>query len=136
MVVDDPLANFVFADHARLRQCLLNMVGNAVKFSPRGGEVRLNARLSREGAGDIVVIEVRDSGIGIEAQEMPAIFRPFGQANDAIGAVYGGAGLGLSIARALARDMGGDISVISTPGEGSSFYLRVPAATARALSAA
>ena len=70
--------------------------------------MRLNSRLSREGARDIVVIEVRDSGIGIEAQEMPAIFRPFGQANDAIGAVYGGAGLGLSIARALARDMGGD----------------------------
>lgn len=135
-VSQDAVAAYAFADYARLRQCLTNLVGNAVKFSPRGGVVQLRARLAHEDGADTIVIEVSDSGLGIAAEEMPVIFRPFAQANAAIGAVYGGTGLGLSIARALAREMGGDISAISAPGEGSSFFLRVPAATARALSAA
>jgi signal transduction histidine kinase len=135
-ISQEAVACYAYADHARLRQCLLNIVGNAVKFSQRGAAVRLRARLAREAERDVIVLEVRDTGIGIRAEEMPVIFRPFGQANGAIGAVYGGTGLGLSISRALARDMGGDISVVSAPGEGTTFYLRVPAATARALSAA
>jgi signal transduction histidine kinase len=135
-ISQEAVACYAYADHARLRQCLLNIVGNAVKFSQRGAAVRLRARLAREAERDVIVLEVRDTGIGIRPEEMPVIFRPFGQANGAIGAVYGGTGLGLSISRALARDMGGDISVVSAPGEGTTFYLRVPAATARALSAA
>lgn len=132
VVSQEAAAAYAYADYARLRQCLMNIVGNAVKFSPRGGVVRLRASLQ----GDAIQIEVSDSGLGIGEEEMPAIFRPFSQANAAIGAVYGGAGLGLSIAHALARQMGGDISVVSARGEGSVFYLRVPTATARALSAA
>lgn len=135
-VSQEAVATYAFADYARLRQCLTNIVGNAVKFSPRGGNVRLRARLAHEDGADVIVIEISDSGLGIAAEEMPAIFRPFAQANAAVGAVYGGTGLGLSIARALAREMGGDIAAISAPGEGSTFYLRVPAATAQALSAA
>jgi signal transduction histidine kinase len=136
IISQEAVAAYAFADHARLRQCLMNILGNAVKFSPRGGVVRLRARLAREDGREMIVIEVSDSGLGIAAEEMPAIFRPFSQANAAIGAVYGGAGLGLSIAHALAREMGGDISVVSARGEGSAFYLRVPTASARALSAA
>lgn len=132
IVSQEAVAVYAYADHARLRQCLMNLVGNAVKFSQRGGVVRLRAGLRH----DRIVIEVSDSGLGIAPEEMPVIFRPFGQANAAIGAVYGGAGLGLSIAHALAREMGGDISVISTQGEGSVFYLSVPTASARALTAA
>lgn len=135
-VSHDAIAAYAYADHTRLRQCLTNIVGNAVKFSRRAGAVHLRARLTQEDGCDWIVIEVSDSGLGIAAEEIPGIFRPFGQANAAIGAVYGGAGLGLSIARALARAMGGDISAVSASGEGSCFYLRVPAATARALSAA
>lgn len=131
-VSQEAAAAYAYADHARLRQCLMNIVGNAVKFSPRGAGVRLRASLQ----GASIQIEVSDSGLGIAEEEMGLIFRPFSQANAAIGAVYGGAGLGLSIAHALAREMGGDISVVSARGEGSVFYLRVPTASARALSAA
>ena len=74
----DPIADYVFADHIRLRQCLLNIVGNAVKFSP-GGEVVLRAYL-QDGERALVVFEVRDTGIGIAADEIDNIFRPFGQA--------------------------------------------------------
>ena len=132
VVSQEAVAAYAYADHARLRQCLMNLVGNAVKFSPRGAVVRLRAALR----DNRIVIEVSDNGLGIAPDELPVIFRPFGQANAAIGAVYGGAGLGLSIAHALARQMGGDISVISTHAEGSVFYLSVPTASARALSAA
>jgi signal transduction histidine kinase len=135
-VTQEATAAYAYADYARLRQCLMKIVGNAVKFSPRGGVVRMRARLVREDTRQFIVIAVSDSGIGIAADAAAKIFRPFGQANPAIGAVYGGAGLGLSIARALARDMGGDLSVVSEEGEGATFYLQTPAASARALSAA
>lgn len=130
----DPVADYVFADHIRLRQCLLNIVGNAVKFSP-GGEVALRAYLEH-GEQPSVAFEVSDTGIGIAPDEIDAIFRPFGQANAAISKTYGGTGLGLSISRDLARGMGGDLTVVSTPGVGSTFRLSIPAATASALRAA
>jgi signal transduction histidine kinase len=130
----DPIADYVFADHVRLRQCLLNIAGNAVKFSP-GGEVTLRA-WRQTGDQALVVFEVRDNGIGIAADEIGNIFRPFGQANVDIAKTYGGTGLGLSIARDLARGMGGDLTVVSAPGEGSTFSLSIPAATASALKAA
>jgi signal transduction histidine kinase len=130
----DPIADYVFADHVRLRQCLLNIAGNAVKFAP-GGDVELRA-WRQAGDRPFVVFEVRDTGIGIAADEVGNIFRPFGQANPAISKTYGGTGLGLSIARDLARGMGGDLTVVSAPGEGSTFSLSVPAPTASALKAA
>jgi signal transduction histidine kinase len=129
----DPAADCVFADHVRLRQCLLNLAGNAVKFSP-GGEVTLHARVEA-GERPMVVFEMRDNGIGIAADEMANIFRPFGQANPAISRTYGGTGLGLSIARDLARGMGGDLTVESAPGEGSTFKLTAPLATVSRLKA-
>jgi signal transduction histidine kinase len=131
----DPTANFVVADHVRLRQCLLNLIGNAIKFSPNG-DVTMRATLDRSGPAEMVVFAVSDTGIGIAKQELEQIFRPFGQANPGIGKTFGGTGLGLSISRDLARAMGGDISVESELGKGSTFYLRVPAATAQLLKAA
>jgi signal transduction histidine kinase len=131
----DPAAGFVYADHVRLRQCLLNMLANAVKFSPRG-TVSLRATLDCTGQRPMIDFIVQDTGIGMTKDEMSEIFRPFGQANAEIGKRFGGTGLGLSITRELARAMGGEISVVSEPGNGSTFTLAIPAATAAALKAA
>jgi signal transduction histidine kinase len=102
----------VQADHARLRQCLLNLGGNAVKFT-KHGRVSLAVRRS----GETVVFDVSDTGIGMSALEVSRLFAPFAQANRAIQAQYGGAGLGLAISRKLARAMGGDITVVSESGK-------------------
>jgi signal transduction histidine kinase len=127
-----PLADFAFADHVRLRQCLVNMIGNAIKFSKRGGVVSLRARAETVGDKKMIVFDIADNGIGIAKADLAHIFRPFGQAQT-IGETFGGAGLGLSISRELARQMGGDVNVVSELGKGSTFSLSVPAATAGAL---
>lgn len=131
----DPAAGFVFADHVRLRQCLLNIIGNAIKFS-HGGTVSLRASLDSAGQAPMVAFSVRDTGIGMSKDELAEIFRPFGQANPEVAKKHGGAGLGLSITYELARAMGGYVSVVSAPGEGSTFTLLIPAASAAALKAA
>lgn len=128
-------ANYVVADHVRLRQCLLNLVGNAIKFSPRGN-VTIKTRMLERDGGDVVVFEVADDGIGIAKAEQDKLFKPFSQANPQIAQIYGGAGLGLSIARDLARAMGGDITVDSELGEGATFSLSVPVASPKALKVA
>ena len=130
------LAGFVYADHVRTRQCLLNIIGNAIKFSPRGAAVVVRTRLETAGARNMVVIDVTDTGIGVHKDDLDHIFRPFGQANAGIGRSFGGAGLGLSIARDLAREMGGDVTVVSGVGEGSTFSLSIPATASGALHAA
>ena len=131
-----PLADFIYADHVRLRQCLLNIIGNAIKFSPKGATVTVRTRTEDRGGRKMVVFDVADTGIGIAKSEIGNIFRPFGQANAGIGRTFGGAGLGLSISRDLAREMGGDISVVSELGEGSTFSLAIPAPMSGALRAA
>jgi signal transduction histidine kinase len=128
-------ANYVVADHVRLRQCLLNLVGNAIKFAPRGNVTMKTRVVEREG-GDLVVFDVVDDGIGIAKADQENLFKPFSQANAQIGEIYGGAGLGLSIARDLARAMGGDVTVESELGKGATFSLSVPVASPRALKAA
>ncbi len=110
------------ADVTRVRQVLLNLLSNACKFTERG-EVALEVR--REGA--MVVAEVRDSGIGLSAEQMDRLFEEFSQADASTTRKYGGTGLGLAISRRLCRIMGGDIEVESTPGEGSVFTMRLPA---------
>ncbi len=122
-----PVAGFVFADHVRMRQCLLNVIGNAIKFSPRGASVVVRTRIDDSTADKMVVVDVTDTGIGIAKSDFDMIFRPFGQAAAGIGRSFGGAGLGLSISRDLAREMGGDITVVSELGEGSTFSLAIPA---------
>ena len=131
-----PLAGFVYADHVRIRQCLLNIIGNAIKFSPRGASVVVRTRLETAGAHKMVVVDVIDTGIGVDKSDLDHIFRPFGQASTGIGRSFGGAGLGLSIARDLAREMGGDVTAVSALGEGSTFSLAIPATASDARHAA
>lgn len=109
-------------DAGRLRQILLNLAGNAVKFTERG-EVRITVDSAPVGGIDIAVC---DSGIGIAPDDLERIFGEFQQIDSAATRLHGGAGLGLAIARGLAEQMGGQISVTSRPGSGSTFTLHLP----------
>lgn len=111
-------------DERRLRQVLLNLCGNAIKFTPSGG-VGLSAKLGEDGQ---LRITVSDSGIGMSVDEQQRIFEEFTQANDDTRQLYGGTGLGLTISRRLVEAMNGTISVRSTPGNGSSFEVVLPIA--------
>jgi PAS domain S-box-containing protein len=110
----------ILADPGRLQQIVTNLVGNAIKFTDRG-EVTVTLRLLSDGEKARLVIEVADSGIGIPTDKLARIFEPFVQAEASTTRRYGGTGLGLAISRRLARAMGGDIQVQSTPGQGSVF---------------
>jgi PAS domain S-box-containing protein len=109
---------------ARLRQILMNLVGNAIKFT-EVGSVQVAARL-QEGEQPQLIVDVIDTGVGIEPQAAERIFEPFVQADSSITRRFGGTGLGLSISRRLARLMGGDLIVNSQPGRGSIFTLTIP----------
>jgi len=115
-------------DPGLLRQILLNLVGNAIKFT-ENGSVRLGIHLEG-GGGDVswVRFEVIDTGIGIPEDKQAALFAEFTQVDDSHTRRYGGTGLGLAISRSLAQLLGGDVGCESTPGQGSLFWLRLPAA--------
>jgi signal transduction histidine kinase len=108
-------------DPTKARQVLLNLLLNAVKFTPRG-EVLL--RIAADPAS--ILFEVTDTGIGIEPAHLERIFDPFWQVEDATTREAGGAGIGLAVARRIARLLRGDITVASEPGRGSVFTLRLP----------
>jgi adenylate cyclase len=118
-------AGHALADAMRVRQALLNLAGNAVKFT-RNGFVTLAA--SREEAGAWVVLRVTDTGIGMTPEQMGRLFQDFTQADASTTRQYGGTGLGLAISRRLCRMMGGDITVEGAVGQGSTFTIRLPAA--------
>jgi signal transduction histidine kinase/DNA-binding response OmpR family regulator len=115
---------YILGDEGKLRQVLVNLLGNAVKFTERGG---ISARLSvRQVAGlERLVVEIRDSGPGIAEGELGGLFQPFAQGRLGVES-YGGTGLGLALSRELARLMGGDVTVESCPGEGSVFRFEIP----------
>ncbi len=113
---------WLLTDGLRLRQILLNLIGNAVKFTERG-EIRIITSVGQ----NEVRVTVADSGIGISPLQLEAIFHPFTQGESSTARSYGGTGLGLSISRQLAGLLGGRIEVESTPGEGSRFTLVLPA---------
>jgi len=115
-------APWVLTDGLRLRQILLNLIGNAVKFT-EVGEIRVSYRTTRQE----LRITVADSGIGISPLQLESIFHPFTQGHTDTARRFGGTGLGLSISRQLAALLGGRIEVESTPGEGSRFTLVLPA---------
>jgi signal transduction histidine kinase len=111
----------LIGDEERVRQILLNLVGNAIKYTPEGGWVVLTG----ESDGMEVAIRVRDNGPGISPEQQQQIFDPFVQVDRRLNHPQEGVGLGLAISRDLARAMGGDLHVESTPGEGSAFTLRL-----------
>ena len=134
--MDGVLPNLL-GDEGRIRQVLLNLIGNAVKFTAVG-DVMVRVRCQKARAGWAIMISVKDSGIGIEADQIDRIFDSFTQADDQITRRFGGTGLGLAISRLLAREMGGEIAAASVPGDGSCFTvsLNLPEATDVALAKA
>lgn len=110
------------SDSLRLRQVLINLLGNAIKFTPQNGKIALRIRQEDRKAGKtLVLFAVQDSGIGISAENMALLFLPFEQGGAHINKHYGGTGLGLSISKGIINLLGGDISVQSQEGEGSTF---------------
>jgi len=122
----DPLVTTVVADRLRLRQILLNLIGNAAKFTERGS-IRLEFRRDTADARRRVEITVADTGIGMSPAELAKIFEAFTQAIVSISERYGGTGLGLTITRKLCLLMGGDVTVTSQPGVGTVFKVYLPA---------
>jgi len=117
-------------DESRLRQVLLNLLNNAVKFTAAGGiTARLN--IERRDGADELVIEISDTGIGIAVEQLDRLFQRFSQADGSIRRSFGGTGLGLAICKALITLMDGQIGVRSVVGQGSTFWVRLPAAAAK-----
>jgi signal transduction histidine kinase len=111
----------VLADPVKLRQILLNVLGNAIKFTPAHGRIDLSALRNV----NTIAIRVSDTGIGIPADKIERVFEPFFQVQAGTTREYPGVGLGLAIARDFARAMGGDINVESTPGKGSTVTIEL-----------
>jgi len=118
--LDAALPEVVRADERRVRQILFNVLGNAVKFTSSGG-VKLSVRYARE----IAVVEVTDTGPGIPADEIERIFEPFARGSSVAGASVSGTGLGLTISKMLTDLMGGEMKVVSTVGQGTTFRIRL-----------
>ncbi len=133
--IAEDLPDHLIGDAVRLRAAVENLIDNAVKFTA-SGSVRLDARVTPAARGRVkLLIGVSDSGIGLSKAEIRRLFRPFSQASAEVARRYGGAGLGLAVVRRLARLMGGELSVTSTPGRGSSFCFTavLPIASADAI---
>jgi signal transduction histidine kinase/CheY-like chemotaxis protein len=114
------------ADRLRVRQCLLNLLSNANKFTDNGTITLAANRVVTSGA-ERLVFRVSDTGIGMTPEQMAKLFSPFTQVDDSPARRYGGAGLGLALTRNLCQLMGGDVTVVSQPGEGSTFTIELPA---------
>jgi signal transduction histidine kinase/CheY-like chemotaxis protein len=120
--IDDDVPLALGGDPGRLRQILVNLIGNAIKFSDHG-EIQIHAS-SKPAAGSRVRIkfDVKDQGIGIASEKLSKLFAPFTQADSSTTRKYGGTGLGLAISKALVKQMNGEIGAVSTLGEGSTFW--------------
>lgn len=129
IVTFDPELNTSFiGDPLRIRQIILNLVSNAIKFTERGlVAIHVNVCEKEDNRDKVdVCIDVRDTGIGIAEDKLDTIFGQFSQADSSMTRKYGGTGLGLSISKSLAELMGGNIAVVSTPGFGSKFSIKIP----------
>jgi GAF domain-containing protein/DNA-binding response OmpR family regulator len=126
IVIDCPAdLGTMHADQTRFRQALLNLAGNANKFTEKG-TVTIAAQAQRLDGRDMVTIAVTDTGIGMTEEQMSRLFQEFSQADASTTRKYGGTGLGLAISQHFCRLMGGDITVESKPGKGSTFTIRLP----------
>jgi GAF domain-containing protein len=121
----DAAIGTMHADQMRLRQALLNLMSNANKFTDHG-TIRIEACQGQENGGDWITLAVADTGIGMTAEQMGKLFQEFSQASSTTASKYGGTGLGLVISRRFCQMMGGDITVESAPGRGSTFTIRLP----------
>ncbi len=127
----------VLGDSTRIRQILLNILANAVKFTSSGEVSIVVSRSPESSSTDNITFTISDTGIGIAPEKLDSIFEPFSQADSSTTRKYGGSGLGLSISRKLAELMGGTITASSTPGKGSTFMVTLPLPRApQAISAA
>jgi signal transduction histidine kinase/CheY-like chemotaxis protein len=123
--VSEGVPTVVIGDPMRIRQVLLNLLNNAIKFTP-AGHVHVSAELQASGANNVLIrFSVRDTGIGMTEEHQRVIFEPFRQADGSTTRRYGGTGLGLSISRHLVELMGGQVCVESLPGHGSNFHFSV-----------
>lgn len=128
VVSQGTLPKRVLTDPTRLRQILINMIGNAIKFTARGSvEVQIESRPKKDDPGRFVLeFLIRDTGSGISEEQQERLFQPFLQADTSTTRIYGGTGLGLVLSQRLARALGGDLSLQSSqPGQGSTFALTV-----------
>jgi len=114
----------VEGDPARLKQVIVNLLDNAIKYTTAGGRVRLTVRREQDSA----VLEVDDDGIGIPAEALPHVFKRFFRVDSSRSREQGGAGLGLAIVKSICSAHGAEIEVVSAPGKGSTFRLRQPLA--------
>ncbi|MEG2119425.1 MAG: ATP-binding protein, partial [Pseudoflavonifractor sp.] len=118
---------FYLGDGVRLQQILINILSNAVKFTPPGGTVRLETfQVAADERRASLCFRISDTGIGINAAFLPNLFQPFSQEHNGMSSGYGGSGLGLAISRNLAQLMGGDIFVESIPRKGTTFTVNIP----------
>jgi PAS domain S-box-containing protein len=125
-LVRDDFLGAAHQDLTKLRQSLFNLLSNAAKFT-REGTVTLQVQRTQENGQDQLTFAVSDTGIGIAADKLEVVFEEFTQADGSTTRDYGGTGLGLAISRRICRLLGGDISVQSRPGEGSTFTIQIPA---------
>ncbi len=119
--IDEKLS-YIYADPERVKQILLNLLNNAVKFSTPSSHVTVTASDS----GDEILISVKDSGIGIKEEDIGKIFEPFKQLDSSLSKRYTGSGIGLSIVKSLVEAHGGTVNVESSPGRGSTFSFTLP----------
>jgi signal transduction histidine kinase len=120
----------IYSDPLRFRQIVLNLLTNASKFT-QNGDIYIRARSIERADGDWLVLQVSDTGIGIDAVFLDKLFVEFAQEDSSATRRYGGTGLGLTISQRLCSMMGGDISVESTVGKGTTFTVRLPAIPGR-----
>jgi signal transduction histidine kinase len=126
VVVDCPTdLGTIHADQTRFRQSLLNLASNANKFTEKG-TITIAAHQGQENGHDCITLAVTDTGIGMTPEQIGKLFQEFSRASSTTASKYGGTGLGLAISRRFCQMMGGDITVESEPGRGSTFTVRLP----------
>jgi signal transduction histidine kinase len=126
LIIDCPAdLGTIHADQTRFRQSLLNLASNANKFTEQGSII-VAVHQKRENGRDWITLAVADTGIGMTPEQMGKLFQEFSQASSTTASKYGGTGLGLAISRRFCQMMGGDITVESAPGKGSTFTIRLP----------